>query len=57
MNDNRYVQQFKFRELTEDQFSLKIHREDPDLDLSDLEFFLDYQQMIELLDQIRAALR
>ena len=54
---NQYVQNFKVRALTEDTFSLKILRDDPDLELSDLEFFLDYQQLIELIDQARTALR
>lgn len=57
MNNNQYVQKFKVRQLTEDLFSLKILREDPDMELSDQEYFLDYQQLIMLIDQCRGALR
>lgn len=56
-NENQYVQKFKVRQLTEDLFSLKIHREDPDMELSDQEYFLDYQQLIQLIDECRGALR
>lgn len=57
MNSNGYVQEFHVRALTEDTFQLKIHRSDPDMDLTQLEFFLDYQQLIQLIDQCRSALR
>jgi hypothetical protein len=57
MNSNGYVQEFKVRQLAEDTFQLKIHREDPDLDLTPLEFFLDYQQLIVLIDECRKALK
>ena len=53
---NQYIQEFKVRELSDDLFSLRIHRQDPELQLDDLEFFLDYQQMIQLIDQLRSAL-
>lgn len=56
-NNNQYIQTFKVRALTEDLYSLRIHREDPDLILDDVEYFLDYQQLIELIDQCRQALR
>lgn len=54
---NHYVQEFTVREIADDLFSLRIQRSDPDLELSDLEFFLDYQEMIKLLDTIRSALK
>jgi hypothetical protein len=57
MSNNGYVQEFHVRQLAEDTFQLKIHREDPDLDLTPLEFFLDYQQLIQLIDQCRKALK
>lgn len=56
MQTNQYIQEFKVRELSDDLFSLRIHRQDPELQLDDLEFFLDYQQMIRLIDQLRSAL-
>lgn len=56
-NNNQYIQTFKVRALTEDLYSLRIHREDPDLILDDVEYFLDYQQLIQLIDQCRQALR
>lgn len=55
--NNHYIQEFTVREIADDLFSLRIQRTDPDLELSDLEFFLDYQEMIKLLDTVRAALR
>lgn len=54
---NHYVQEFVIREIRPDIYSFRIRREDPDLDLSDIELFLDYQQLIRLLDQIKAALK
>jgi hypothetical protein len=54
---NQYVQEFTVREIAPDIYSFRIHREDPDLDLSDIELFLDYQQMIRLLDTVRSALK
>ena len=56
-NSNMFVQKFKIRSLSEDLYSLKIQREDPDLDLSDLEFFLDSQQLILLIDAARRELK
>ena len=56
-NSNMFVQKFKIRSLSEDLYSLKIEREDPDLDLSDLEFFLDTQQLILLIDAARRELK
>ena len=56
-NSNMFVQKFKIRSLSEDLYSLKIEREDPDLDLSDLEFFLDSQQLILLIDAARRELK
>ena len=56
-NSNMFVQKFKIRSLSEDLYSLKIQREDPDLDLSDLEFFLDTQQLILLIDAARRELK
>jgi hypothetical protein len=57
MLTNAYIQEFKVRSLTEDTFQLKIHRSDPDLELSPLEFYLDYQQLIQLIDECRRALK
>jgi len=56
-NDNMFVQKFKFRSLSEDLYSLKIERQDADLDLNDLEFFLDTQQLILLIDAARRELK
>lgn len=56
-NMNQYCQQFKVRALAEDLFSFKIYRSDPDLTLSDQEYFLDYQQLIMLIDECRSALK
>jgi hypothetical protein len=55
-NNNMFIQKFKIRSLSEDLYNLKIQREDPDLDLNDLEFFLDGQQLIQLIDEARRAL-
>jgi hypothetical protein len=57
MKTNAYIQEFKVRQLAEDTFQLKIHRSDPDLDLRPLEFYLDYQQLITLIDECRKALK
>jgi hypothetical protein len=57
MKTNAYIQEFKVRSLTEDTFQLKILRSDPDLELSPLEFYLDYQQLIQLIDECRRALK
>lgn len=55
MNKNNSVESTHVRALTEDAFQLKIHLSEPDGEL--LEFYLDYQQLIQLIDQIRGALR
>jgi hypothetical protein len=57
MISNGYVQEFKVRQLAEDTFQLKIHREDPEIDFTPLEFYLDYQQLIQLIDECRKALK
>ena len=53
---NEYIQEFQVRVLAEDTFQLKIVRSDPDMDLSPLEFYLDYQQLILLIDECRRAI-
>jgi hypothetical protein len=57
MKKNNYVQEFQVRVLAADTYQLKITRSDPDLDLSPLEFYLDTQQLIKLIDECRSALR
>ena len=57
MKINNYVQEFQVRALADDTFQLKIMRIDPDMDLSPLEFYLDTQQLIKLIDACRTALR
>ena len=57
MKKNNYVQEFQVRVLAADTYQLKILRSDPDLDLSSLEFYLDTQQLILLIDECRTALR
>ena len=54
---NEYIQEFQVRVLAEDTFQLKIVRSDPDMDLTPLEFYLDTQQLIKLIDECRIALR
>ena len=56
MKINEYRQAFTVQPLSEDTYQLKILRNDPDLDLSPLEFYLDTQQLILLIDQCRSAL-
>ena len=53
MNQNNSVQSTHVRSLTEDTFQLKIFVDTEDA----LEFYMDYQQIIQLLDQLRGALR
>jgi hypothetical protein len=57
MKTNAYIQEFKVRQLAEDTFQLKIHRSDPEIDFTPLEFYLDYQQLITLIDECRKALK
>ena len=57
MKINNYVQEFQVRVLAEDTYQLKILRSDPDLDLTPLEFYLDTQQLILLIDACRSALK
>ena len=57
MKINNYVQEFQVRVLAADTYQLKILRSDPDLDLTPLEFYLDTQQLILLIDACRTALR
>lgn len=57
MKTNAYIQEFKVRQLAEDTFQLKIHRSDPEIDFTPLEFYLDYQQLIILIDECRKAIK
>ena len=57
MKINNYVQEFQVRVLAADTYQLKIIRIDPDMDLTPLEFYLDTQQLIKLIDECRTALR
>ena len=56
MKTIEYRQAFTVQPLSEDTYQLKILRSDPDLDLSPLEFYLDTQQLILLIDACRSAL-
>jgi hypothetical protein len=57
MKINNYVQEFQVRVLAADTYQLKVIRIDPDMDLTPLEFYLDTQQLIKLIDECRTALR
>ena len=57
MLTNGHVQSTSVRALTEDTFQLKIHLEDFDLLREPHEFYLDYQQVLQLIDQCRSALK